>query len=132
MNSETVTDSMFNDIIDDFVEEQGQKAEIKRNMSIISHLSVECIVCQIFDEIYYQCIDNAVKCINLSAQREAERERRIKLMVEIMVEVVFNELINDQVADAHDKQIVAKKLFAKHSVSQIETPLVTLAIVIVE
>ena len=29
MNSETVIDSIFNDIIDDFVEEQAKKAEIK-------------------------------------------------------------------------------------------------------
>ena len=53
VNSETVIDSIFDDIIDDFVEEQGQTAEIKRNRSIMSDLLVECVVCQIFDEIYY-------------------------------------------------------------------------------
>ena len=95
-------------------------------MSIISDFSVECVVCQIFDDIYYQCINNTVKCIN------AERERRIKLMVDITVQQVFDEFIDDQVADTHDKQKVAKKLFTKHSVSQIEMPQVTLATVIVE
>ena len=68
----------------------------------------------------------------MAAQREAERERRIELMAKLVVEMVFNKLIDDQVADAHDKEKVAKKLFAEHSMSQIEMPLVTLAIVIVQ
>ena len=111
MNSNRVIDSKFDDIID---------------------LLVEHVVCQIFDDTYYQCIDNAVECINLAAQREAEREKRIELMVDITMEVVFKKLINDEVADALAKQRVTKKLFAKHSVSQIEMPLVAPVIVIVE
>ena len=88
--------------------------------------------CQIFDEIYYKCINDTVEHINVERDLEAERERRIKLMVEITVEAAFNELIDAETDDAHARQRVSKKLFAKHSVSQTETPPVTLATVIVQ
>ena len=110
MNSDRVIDSIFDDIIDDFVEEQAQKAEIKRNKSIISDLLVECVVCQIFDDIYYHCIDKAVKCTNMAAQREAEGEKRMELMAGITVEGVFDKLIDDELDDAQAKQRVKKEI----------------------
>ena len=51
------------------------------------------------------------------------------LMAEITVEVAFSEFIDDKLDDAQAKQRVSKRLFAEHSMSQIEMSLVTPATV---
>ena len=99
---------------------------------IICDLAVEHVVCNIFDDLYYNCIDDAVKCINLEREVEEEREKRIDLMLEYVVQEVFEEMLEDQLDDAQARQRVSRKLFAEHSVSQIEMPSPTPALVIVQ
>ena len=53
-------------------------------------------------------------------------------MVEILVEVAFDKFIVDELDNAQARQRVSKRLFAKHSVSQIEMPPMALETVIVE
>ena len=124
--------SIFNDIIDDFVKEESQKAEIERKTSIICDLAVECVVCNIFNDLYYDCIEDTIKCIDLETELEEEREKRIDLMAEYAVQDVFKEMLDDQLDDAHARQRVSRKLFAEHSMSQIEMPPATPALVIAQ
>ena len=73
VNSERMINSIFDDIVDDFVKEESQKTEIERKTSIICDLAVESVVCNIFNDLYYNCIEDTVECINL--EREVEEER---------------------------------------------------------
>ena len=132
MNSERIINSIFDDIIHDFVKEESQKAEIERKTSIICDLAVEHVVCNIFDDRYYNCIKDTVECINLEREVEEERVKRIDLMVEYAVQEVFKEMLEDQLDDAQARQRVSSKLFAEHSVSQIEMPPPTPVLVIVQ
>ena len=65
VNDERIINCIFDDLITDLVNEENEKEEIRLRESIISDLCVERAVCAIFDEIYGDCIDEAVECINL-------------------------------------------------------------------
>ena len=124
--------SICNDIIDDFVKEESQKVEIEIKTSIICDLAVERVVCNIFNELYYDCIEKAMECVDLETQIEDQREKRIELMAKYAVQDVFDEIIGYHLDDAQARQRVSRKLFQEHSISQIETPPATPALVIAQ
>ena len=62
--------SIFDDIIGDFVQEELEKVATQRKTSIICDLAVKCVICTIFDELYYNCVDEEVECRNLEEQIE--------------------------------------------------------------
>ena len=132
VNSERMINSIFDDIIKNFVQEELEKVETERKTSIICDLAVECVICTIFNELYYDCIDEEVECCDLEEQIEQQREKRIALMAEYTVQEVIEEIIDDQLEDAQARQRVSMKLFQEHSISQIEMPLVTPALVIAQ
>ena len=100
VNSERMINSIFDDIIEDFVQEESEKIETERKTSIICDLAVECVVCTIFNELYYNCIDEEVECHDLEEQIEQQREKGIALMAEYTVQKVIEEIIDDQLEDA--------------------------------
>ena len=53
-------------------------------------------------------------------------------MAEYTVQEVFEEMLEDQLDDAQARQRVSRKLFAEHSVSQIQMPPPTPVLVIVQ
>ena len=132
VNSETMINSIFNDIIEDFVQEESEKVKTQRKTSIICDLAVECVICTIFDELYYDCFDEEVECHDLEEQIKQQREQRMDLMAEYVVQEVLKEMIDDQVEDAEARHRVSRKLFQEHSISQIEMPPATPAIVIAQ
>ena len=81
--------------------------------SIISDLCVERAVCAIFDEIYGDCIDETVECINLEPEILWEREKCIELITDTAVEIVVSKIFADELKDAEDKKHVSKILFVK-------------------
>ena len=53
-------------------------------------------------------------------------------MATYAVQYVLEEMLDDQLDDAHTRQRVSRKLFAEHSVSQIEIPPATPVLVIAQ
>ena len=109
-----------------------KKLKHKRKTSNICDLAVECVVCTIFNELYYDCVDEEVECHDLEEQIEQQREQRMDLMAEYAVQEVLEEMIDDQVEDAEARRRVSNMLFQEHSISQIEMPPATPAIVIAQ
>ena len=118
INDERIINCIFDDLISDLVNEENEKEEIRLRQSIISNLSVERAVCIIFDEIYSECIDEAVECINLEREILWEREKRIELITDKAVEIVVSKIFAEEFKDAEDKKRVSKKLFVEKGEEQ--------------
>ena len=108
INDERIINCTFDDLISDLINEENEKEEIRLRESIISDLSVERAVCTIFDEIYSECINEAVECINLEREILWEREKCIELITDKAVEIVVSKIFAEEFKDAEDKKCVSK------------------------
>ena len=118
VNDKRIINCTFDDLISDLVNEENEKEEIRLRESIISELSVERAVSTIFDEIYSECIDEAVECINLEREILWEREKRIELITDKAVEIVVLKIFTEEFKYAEDKKRVSKKLFVEKGEEQ--------------
>ena len=118
VNNKRIINCIFDDLISDLVNEENEKEEIRLRESIISDLSAEKAVCTIFDEIYSECIDEAVECIDLEREILWEREKCIELITDKAVEIVVLKIFAEEFEDAEDKKHVSKKLFVEKGEEQ--------------